>query len=671
MKIASISLQNFKSYRDHQKVTFGTDEHYITIFEGQMGHGKSNLLNAFYWCLFGQYWDSDKSMLIDDPNPTEVNLFNKGELLDGKGDGSGVNLFVEIEFYDDGKSKYTLKRSQSAHYINNAWKFDKDSKIYLEKIDALTGEYKRYSPDEAIGEVQRFFPRSLSNYFLFRGENRAQLVKLQGREEFQQALRELSKIEVFNRSEIHLTKVLDELRAELAAQASIEFKNQMEDILAQKKAAVKSTSEFEEEIAKLIKIEQYKKDEYDEYTNRIKENQAALEYQVKKEYEEKQVQDLQKQVQGLIETKQRELTKRWAAMGVFSVFEDIKTKYQAALNSGHYPPDISKSLIDKILKDMTCICGVHFKENSQAFEEINKLREVGSIDINLLQQVEKLMREIEIGEQLVKSFPNKIKEVDAETHKLLSEIKSKNITIKGYESKIGKIDFTLEELQRKQNEANDEYNKTGKKIVELRGWIETKRREIAGLEVEFQKLEGKLDKSNLPAIRVELAEKTLKAAKGLKREFETSIYNDLEKYTQENWEAIVYDKLNYDKVKLLRDSMYFEVYDKNGFPSRGSMNTGHSILLVLSFISALIKIAKQVWEEEFPLILDAPISEVGGSALPKALFGLGKIFNQTIVILKDETVTTENLKQIKEKVSKRYWIEYDKKRQHSKITALK
>lgn len=165
MKIASISLQNFKSYRDCQKVVFGTGDKYITILEGQMGHGKSNLLNAFYWCLFGQYWDSDKSILINDPNPNEVDLFNKGELLDNQEDGSRVNLFVEIEFYDNEKSKYTLKRTQSGVYINRSWKFEKDSKISLEKIDANTGEHKGFSPDEAIGELQKFFPRSLSNYF--------------------------------------------------------------------------------------------------------------------------------------------------------------------------------------------------------------------------------------------------------------------------------------------------------------------------------------------------------------------------------------------------------------------------------------------------------------------------------------------------------------------------
>lgn len=670
MKIASISIQSFKSYRDHQKITFGMDDKYITIFEGQMGHGKSNLLNAFYWCLFGQYWDSDKSILLDDPNPNEVDLFNKGELSDNKKDGNSVHLSVEIEFYDDDENKYTLKRSQSGVYINRSWKFEKGSKISLEKIDAKSGEYKKYSPEEAIGEVQKFFPRSLSNYFLFRGENRTQLVRLQGREEFQQALRELSKIEMFTRAESHLSFVLDELRSELAAQASVEIKRQMEEVLGKKKAAENGKGEYETELAKLITIEQQKKDEYEHYQNKIRENQTALEYDAKIKIEERQIEELQKQVQTYTDTKQRELTKKWATMGVYSVIESVKKKYQEAVNSGHYPPDISQSLVEKILDELVCICGTHFKADSEVFERIKKLKEIGSIDGQLLHEIEKLIHEAERAEQLVNGFPEKIKDIDMNVHELLNEIKSKQVIINGYKSKIGSIDFTLEELQKKQDEANEEYIKTREKIGELKGLIETKRKEIAQWEGEFQILEGKLDKSNLPAIKVELAEKALQAARELKKKFENSIYDDLEKYTQENWEILVYDKLYYEKVILDRDSMYFEVLDKNNQPSRAIMNTGHSILLVLSFISALIKIAKDVWEEEFPLVLDAPLSEIGESALPKALTGFGQIFNQTIVILKDGTVNQSIYNQIKSKVGKRYLIEFDKKKQHSTISPV-
>lgn len=379
-------------------------------------------------------------------------------------------------------------------------------------------------------------------------------------------------------------------------------------------------------MSNLITIEQEKKDEYEYYRNKIKENQTAFELKVKIENEEQQIQELQKQLRALADTKQRNLTKQWAAMAVHLVIESVKKKYEDAVNSKQFPPAISQNLIDKILNELTCICGNHFTENSDAYGRIEKLKEIGSGDEQLVHEVEKLVHEIERSTKLIAEFPQKIKDIDTNSRQILNEIKSKQVIINGYKSKIGSIDFTLEELQNKQDAANEEYIKTRVKIGELKEWILTKQKEISAFENEFQQLEAKLDKSNLPAIKVELAEKALIAARDLKKKFENSIYDDLEKFTQENWEILVYDKLYYDKIKLDRDSMYFEVLDRNGQPSRAIMNTGHSILLVLSFISALIKIANDVWEEEFPLVLDAPLSEIGESALPKALMGFEQIF---------------------------------------------
>ena len=65
---------------------------------------------------------------------------------------------------------------------------------------------------------------------------------------------------------------------------------------------------------------------------------------MKQEQEENQIKELQKLVQTFNDTKQKDLTKRWMAMGITPLFTSIQTKYNEAVNSGHYPPDISKAL---------------------------------------------------------------------------------------------------------------------------------------------------------------------------------------------------------------------------------------------------------------------------------------------------------------------------------------
>lgn len=667
MKIDYISLQNFKSYRESQKINFGTEEKYITIIEGQMGHGKSNLLNAFYWCLFGQYWDSDKTNLIDDPDPNVVDLFNKGELKDSAKDGQRIDLFVEIKFLDDDQNIYTVKRSQMGHYMRNEWKFEHNSMLKLERVDSISGEYKSYSHEEAVGELQTFFPRSLSNYFLFRGENRAQLVKLQGKNEFQQALKELSKIDLFNRSVTHLDNVLDQYRKELAQNAGDHIKTEMEEALEKEADAKKAKSEYVDTIASLEKTLQVKKDDYEYYRNKIKENQDALELKGKVEKEEADIKRLETDLGVVYEKRRKELSRKWGTLIVKDLVSKANERYQEAVNSGFYPPDIRQSLIEKILKDLKCICGRDIKPDSPEYKKIDRLKDLEIFD-QLLHEIEGLIHDVDRVGKLVEEYPEEIKEYDQEERQIKDQIRSKHTIIKGYKSKIGDIDFTLKDLQRKQDVAHEDILKTTRKIDETKILIIDKEKIISDARAEYEDLKARLDKSKLPTIKVDLTEKALSETKKLKEVFEDSIYSDLEKYTQENWDVLVYDKLNYDKILLKRDSMYFDVLDLDGVSNRSIMNTGHSILLVLSFISALVKIAKERWKQEFPLVMDAPLSEIGESALPCALIGFGKVFNQTIVILKDGTVTQTILKELDGKIGKRYWINLDKNRQHSKIT---
>ena len=117
MKISQVTIENFKSYRDRQSIKFSIDENkFITVLEGQMGHGKSNLLNAFYWCLFDQYWDGDKNELIVSPDPNTVYLFNKGSAADHSNEGEHLEMNVQIEFFDDQGNKYYANRNQTGFY---------------------------------------------------------------------------------------------------------------------------------------------------------------------------------------------------------------------------------------------------------------------------------------------------------------------------------------------------------------------------------------------------------------------------------------------------------------------------------------------------------------------------------------------------------------------------
>ncbi|MDE0470782.1 MAG: hypothetical protein OXH57_02480, partial [Ekhidna sp.] len=640
------------------------EEKFITVLEGQMGHGKSNLLNAFYWCIFDQYWDGDKNQLITQPDPNTVYLFNKGSIADYSHEGKHIEMMVKIEFFDDLGNKYSAERNQTGFYSKGEWSYQRLSNFKLGKISHQDGTTKSFEGDQASTEIEKLFPPSLSNYFLFRGENRTELVKLQGKSSFQKALDELSKVAVFKRSVNHLSKVRDELRKELAEDADEEIKRQIKDALDRKSDAQEVLKSYESALGELEIQEQIKKEEYEEYQDKIAENHKALELKGKIDLEEKDRKFLGKQLDQLHEHRRKLLTRKWSSLLIKVLIKKTQTRYQKAVNSGTYPPDIKTSVVEKILHDLRCVCGREISPQSEEYKLIERLKKANFYD-HLIGEIESIMGNVERVNNLLDSYRTQIKDQSKEEIKLQQEISEKNDLIEAYKKKIGGIDETLDELQNKQDAAQKEWNQTSIKIKETKDLTASKRKEIKDIEAELVSYEKKIKKNELPAIKSKLAEEALKEAENLKRRYEKSIYEDLEKYTQQHWDILVYDKLTYDQIKLDPDNMYFEVLDKDGNPTRSIMNTGHSILLVLSFISALTRIARETWKEEYPLVMDAPTSEIGDSAIQSALTGFGKVFNQAILILKDGSIPNKLSESLQNKIGKRYWIEFDKNKQHS------
>ena len=58
MIINKLEMFNFRQYVGHQTVTFSTDKHKnVTVLVGINTSGKTTLVRAFEWCLYGKKKD--------------------------------------------------------------------------------------------------------------------------------------------------------------------------------------------------------------------------------------------------------------------------------------------------------------------------------------------------------------------------------------------------------------------------------------------------------------------------------------------------------------------------------------------------------------------------------------------------------------------------------------
>lgn len=99
MKIKQIELHNFRQYKNAKILFSNSNEKNITVIVGENGYGKTTLIRAFIWCLYGVNNFENKDLLNSD-------IVNELELDQEK------EVSVQLTFEHDGKN-YELKRTEN------------------------------------------------------------------------------------------------------------------------------------------------------------------------------------------------------------------------------------------------------------------------------------------------------------------------------------------------------------------------------------------------------------------------------------------------------------------------------------------------------------------------------------------------------------------------------
>mgnify|MGYP001770566415 FL=1 len=188
MLLESIILKNFRQYYQEQKIDFSTSSsRNVTVIHGENGAGKTALLNAFSWCLYGK---------MDLPNSN--NIINE-HAIEQLSENEETECSVTLKFWDNDK-KYTLVRKIKAVKQNNEIIYYEPEVKLSYKID---GQYEEIENPSV--EINRILPENLRTYFFFDGERIDNLSKEESSEDIKNAIKNIMGLEILERS-IHHTE---------------------------------------------------------------------------------------------------------------------------------------------------------------------------------------------------------------------------------------------------------------------------------------------------------------------------------------------------------------------------------------------------------------------------------------------------------------------------------
>lgn len=595
-----IEISNFRPYYGNQRINFGyAEDKNLTIILADNGSGKTSLVNALTWCLYGKELHD-----VRDKNEPIYNLkaANEAEI----GGFNELKVKVKIRFYyidtDSNKRYFTVSREIPYQKWNdNQWTSVYSSHLIVDETgkNILDGDRAQSAIDNKIPEnmFQYFFfnGATLSNYF----NNSSSKLNLKN------SIKQISQLGLIDSMSNHLTSTLKTLNSEynkLNNGGGIDYNALIESKLSEK-----------EELESKIKDNHNKIDESNKIiANCNRKLELADSERVKvlvkdrKNHENEQIK-LKKSIESSIDEYNDLIIELYPIAVLFDELVESIEIANEARNKKTIPPLIESTLLNDILEEGYCICGVKLENHPECVEELKKrLNETTNLPTddfykhyyNIKKTLSKLHNLTRI-EELRNSIQNNkthFKQVRNQISSIETELKNNDIeNVRVFEEQRDKNKKMVDKL-RKDNIIFAE------KIKEIKIQITQYKKDREKIRIENEHL-------NYLSELIKFSENAKYFVSNLNEEVQRHIREKVSNKTNEQFININWANNKYTSVKI-EDDYRIVITKSSGNKVRpGDLSDGEENLLALSFMMALHSLSGF----EIPLIIDAPLEKLDKS----------------------------------------------------------
>ena len=633
LQLGKIILKNYRTYEGNVTIALSRDlEKTITIIHGEMGHGKTTILEAIYWCLYGKSrfadTESDESILNTNVvNNLKINDFNE--------------TLVEIYLYEAGELRYKIKRVMEFSKKHESAELIKNSKISgriskgINLVEKMTFSYlprdkddwKPYNdPIKVQNAIDNIFPKSLSKYFLFDAELLDNFFDISDDKntKVKDGIEKISGLPIVEIATKHLKKISEDI-VKSVSDVNLDPINDEITLLKRRLDAKKATIETENK-------------KQDELKSKIDTIESFL-----RSHNEETIQNNQQQIDRLkkdIQGNNKLLSKHTAKMNDWILRSNIITRLNVSINKsmekcntwekeGKIPIAVSGLALKNILhgNPPICICGTHLTEGSAEKQHIEKLLEKNLIDSPIIQNIttgrgywENIANDLQSIDKNFKNFKNERDEFetinrDKRTEKKELEKKYEDVNVKD----INKRFQELKELQNEQKSsieeigrAKAEKEKTGR-MLELQG---------RDLDIQMKKNKRHQSETNRKMFADTLGKIFQKYSDELKNELRDIVA----KKTTEYFLKLVSRKEDFAEVQI-QGNYKMVVLDNN--QKNKALGAGQSCCLALSYIAAI----RDTAEKNYFMMIDSPLHNISQEERVDIAQNLPKFLPQTQITL--------------------------------------
>lgn len=654
MRIEKIVLKN---YRQFKTIEISLDKKYsndLHVVIGTNGTGKTNILNAINWCLYGdEPHFSKNSQLLP-----IVNLKSVENAIDGKMEKITSEIWASTS---NGKT-LVFRRQGNYNIYEDEHKVIPQSTNFEIEITDEDGDSDFLEEDRAIPFVDRILPKRIREFFFFDGERLDKYFKEATGQNIRHAIFEIAQIDLLDVMERRLKGLSRELEKDAGKQnpeiervrkelekydnfydeANIEIEGCNKQI----KIAKGKIAEYTEKLAGLPNIEELEK----------RRNNLNI---IKKEKKEMRNTKAKEKQELLFESGRNLMLWDCIKQSIQVIAEKKKNK--------ELPPTHDKTLIDNTFKNKICaLCGQTIKGDSEKTinDLVNKTNIIPSeIAFQLLDMGSSLNR----FEENVKSFHKKIKKVTNEIDSYDKELRQAEQDIDNIDKELSGYDAeTIKDwhIERKNYEKTYESNASKLGILQLKKYTAIKHKEKLERQLEEElKRENKLKQLK---IYFDFCNKAYEIVKKTKETIMADTREEIRLETKKLFFSLIWKKETFKDITI-DDDYNINLIHSMGYECLGSVSAAERELLALSFTLALHKVSGF----DSPILIDTPVARV--SDLQRENFGKVLVDisnNKQTILLFTPSEYSEDISKLLDKKSTKYLLKMSSDEKETKLEVL-
>lgn len=607
MFLQRLRIVNFRGFYGDQVIEFApVSEKPVTIIHGENGAGKTNLLNAVFWCLTGLFTPrlSNPEMLI-----------NKA----ARDEDKESECLVEIAFSHEGRD-YLLRRTVIRRDESNL-------ELYLIEDDTL----KTVSKPQIF--IERIIPKGLSRWFFFDAEAIGEL-ELSGSEQFRRELRRVLGFELVDSLVEDLDKCLSKKQRNLVAAVNSKELDEIQSSIEKIEHVLPSQRTKAAELDKALQ-------EADASVSRVERELQALpksrplqEQRAKLDARRKSRVTARKELQEQIARFTGETAPAILLAPLAAPFED---QLHIKENTGRLPAPYSEQLVEDILREGMCVCGREVTHDSCEETKIRSLLRNASTSAfnSRVRSIQYLLKDIQTAREGYVAGQEDLLRRLADTDTEIAEIDDE---LKEIKQQLEQIDE--ESIRKLENERNISRNKARDIVGQLsilQNHITSNEARIKDLQLRYENTSKRIGHGD--AVRKEIDKiKRLSdyIAKTLKKQeqralslLQIELNRILSRYMTKHYQA----RINATTYEV-------EMLDTQG--RQVGRSTGEGQVLKFAFITTVVALAGRKTQEKIdflaeptvaPLMLDAPFSALDPEYQGSVAENLANQSSQLILLL--------------------------------------